>query len=122
MIVLVVATIAGPAILDSGQDTKRVGLAGEFSADLPATIKAQGDAADVEMEIRRYESIEKGQDDVRDGDIHVLVVNGSRLEWQRRIDDPVRAVTSAAIQSLAIRERASAAGIDPPRSAASSAP
>ena len=113
MIVLVVATIAGPAILDSGEDIKRVGLAGEFSADLPATIKAQGDAADVETEIRRYESIETGRDAVRDGAIHVLVINGSRLEWQRRIDDQVRAITGSAIQSLAIRERASAAGIDP---------
>ena len=113
MIVLVVATIAGPAILDSGEDVKRVGLAGEFSADLPATIKAQGDAADVETEIRRYESIEKGRDAVRDGAIHVLVINGSRLEWQRRIDDQVRAITGSAIQSLVIRERAKDAGIDP---------
>ena len=113
MIVLVVATIAGPAILDSGEDIKRVGLAGEFSAGLPATIKAQGVAADVETEIRRYESIEKGRDAVRDGAIHVLVINGSRLEWQRRIDDQLRAVTGSAIQSLAIRERASASGIDP---------
>jgi ABC-2 type transport system permease protein len=112
MIVLVVATIAGPAILDGGHNTKRVGLAGEFSADLPSTIKAQSDAADVDIELRRYESIETGQDAVRDGDIHVLVVNGSRLEWQRQIDDQVRAVTSSAIQSLAIRDRASAAGID----------
>ena len=112
MIVLVVATIAGPALLDSGPDIKRIGLAGEFPRGLPTTIEAQGDAADIEIDIRQY-GLLQGEAAVRDGDIDVLIVNGSRLEWQRRIDDQVRAVTSSAIQSLAVAERAVAAGIDP---------
>jgi ABC-2 type transport system permease protein len=43
----------------------------------------------------------------------VLVVNTQRLEWQRRADEQLRAVVTSAIQLVAVRERAAAAGISP---------
>lgn len=112
MVVLVVASIAAPAILDNRDEAKRVGLTGEFSPSLAAVVEAQGGATGIMTDIRLYPSTEKGETAVRDGDIDLLIVDGSRLEWQRRIDEELRVVAASAIQSLTIRERAAEAGID----------
>ena len=112
MVVVVVGMIVAPAILEDGNETTQVGLAGDYPSDLAPAIEAQGEATEVNTDTRRFPTIDEGQDAVRDGDIDVLVVNGRRLEWQRRIDEEVRAVTVGAIQSLAIRQRAATAGID----------
>jgi ABC-2 type transport system permease protein len=50
---------------------------------------------------------------VRDGDIDVLVVDASQLEWRTRADEQLEAVVSGAIQLVAVRDRAAAAGMDP---------
>ena len=113
MIFIVVGAIVAPALLDDRGDTKKVGIAGELPTDLAGAIEAQGRAADVDTDISRYSNTEAGRDAVRDGNINVLIVDGKRLEWQRRIDPELRAITVAAIQSLSIRERAASAGISP---------
>ena len=113
MVLVVVGAIVLPTLLDNRNDVRRVGLSGEFSTELGTTIEAQGDAGDIETDIHEYATIPSGREAVRDGDIHVLVIDGRQLEWQRRIDPELRATTVAAIQSLAIRERAERAGIDP---------
>jgi ABC-2 type transport system permease protein len=113
MIVLVVASIVAPAILDNRDEAKRVGLAGAFSPNLAGAIETQGDATNIKTDIRQHPSTEAGEAAVRDGDIDLLIVDGSRLEWQRGIDEELRAVAASAIQSLAISERAAEAGINP---------
>ena len=113
MVLVVVGAIVLPTLLDDRNGVRHVGLTGEFSTELGASIEAQGDASDVGTDIREYATVASGREAVRDGDIHVLVIDGRQLEWQRRIDPELRATTVAAIQSLALRERAESAGIDP---------
>ena len=113
MILVVLGAIVGPALLDDRGDAKKVGVVGDLPADLAAGVEAQGKATDLEVKVGRYANLEAGQEAVREGDIGLLIVDGERLEWQRRVDPELRAVTVAAIQSLSIRERAEAAGIDP---------
>ena len=45
------------------------------------------------------------------GDLDVLVVDAQQLEWQRQADEQLKAVVTGAIQLVAVRERAAAAGI-----------
>jgi ABC-2 type transport system permease protein len=52
----------------------------------------------------------------------VLVVGGNRLEWPRTVDQKLQAVVTSAIQLVAVRDRAAAAGISPDAMAAVLAP
>ena len=72
--------------------------------------------------IHRYNTLAAGQQAVRDGDIDVLVVDGQRLEWRRQTDEQLRAIVTGAIQLVAIRDRAQAAGISPDKMLALVAP
>lgn len=112
MVVVVVAAVVVPEMLDDRSEPMRVGLSGDSPMDLRGAIELQSGATGLEMSVRRYEGLEDGRDAVRDGDIHVLIVDGTRLEWQRRVNDELRSAVSSAIQSLAIRQRAAGAGID----------
>lgn len=113
MVAIVVGTIAAPALLGDGGGTKTVGIAGDPPVGLAAAIQAQGQATSRDIDIAEYSEVEAGRDAVRDGKINVLIVDRDRLEWQRRIDPELRAITVGAINSLAIRERAVSAGMSP---------
>lgn len=112
-ILIVVAVIVVPAMLGSGGGTNDVGLAGSVPDGLPIAIRAQSDAAGMEATIHRYESVGAGEEAARRGDVDVLVVDARQLEWPRRTDEQLRAVVAGAIQLVAVRERAAAAGISP---------
>ena len=112
-ILIVVAVIVVPAMLGSGGGTNDVGLAGSVPDGLPIAIRAQSDAAGMEATIHRYESIGAGEEAARRGDVDVLVVDSRQLEWPRQTDEQLRAVVAGAIQLVAVRERAAAAGISP---------
>jgi ABC-2 type transport system permease protein len=59
---------------------------------------------------------------VRNGDVDVLIVDGSTLEWHRRTDEQLEAIVTGAIQLVAVTERAAAAGITPAQLATIGAP
>lgn len=113
MLVTVAAAIALPALLDSGPGTKDVGLTGQTPTRLADALRAQGAAVDTTIRIHEYDTVVEGQDAVRRRDIDVLVVGARRLEWRKQVDEQLQAVVSGAIQLVAVRERAEAAGIDP---------
>lgn len=113
MMLVVVGIIVLPTILDSGGGTKDVGLAGTIPSDLPRAIEDQSDAVGTAARIRRYDSVAAGEAAVRDGDVDVLVVDAKRLEWRRETDERLQAVVTGAIQLIAVRDRAAAAGIHP---------
>ena len=113
MLIAVAAAIALPALLDTGPGTKDIGLTGSIPEELPAALEAQGDAVDTTIRIHRYEAVAAGEEAVRDEEIDVLVVDARRLEWPRQADEQLRAIATGAIQLVAIRDRAAAAGIDP---------
>jgi ABC-2 type transport system permease protein len=110
MIIVVVGVIALPALLDSS-GTKTVGFAGTTPPHLTTALQSQGEAVGTKIRTRSYDTIAAGEQAVRDGKISLLVVDGSRLEWQRRADEQLKAVATGAIQILAVQQRAAAAGI-----------
>jgi ABC-2 type transport system permease protein len=113
MLVAVAAAIALPALLDTGPGTKDVGLTGPTPAGLATAVESQGDAVDTTIRTHRYDTRSEGEAAVRDGDIDVLVVDARQLEWRKRADEQLKAVVVGAIQLVALRDRADAAGIDP---------
>jgi ABC-2 type transport system permease protein len=113
MVVVVAGVIIAPALLDTSTSTKDVGISGSTPAALAPTIEAQSRAFGKRARIHRYDDLARAEHAVRGGEIDVLVVDGRRLEWQRQNDEQLRAVVTGAIQLLAVRERAAAAGISP---------
>ena len=110
MIVAVVAAIALPSLIETSE-TKDIGLVGTTPATLSAAITSQGDAVGTKTRVHHYANLAEGEQAVRDGKIDILIVDNSRLEWQRRADEQLKAVVTAAIQLSAVEDRASAAGI-----------
>jgi ABC-2 type transport system permease protein len=122
MVVVVAGIIVLPSLLSSGGGIKDIGVTGSIPTELPQAIHTQGDAVDIHARVRPYETLAAGQRAVRNGDIDVLVVDGQRLEWRRQTDDQLRAIVTGAIQFVAIRDRAEAAGINPDKMLALVAP
>jgi ABC-2 type transport system permease protein len=113
MLLAVAAAVTLPALLDTGPGTKDVGFAGATPAGLTGAVQAQGAVVDTTIRIHRYDAVADGEAAVRDGDIDVLVVDGGQLEWRKRADEQLKALVTGAIQLVAVRDRADAAGLDP---------
>jgi ABC-2 type transport system permease protein len=122
MLLVVVAVIVVPALVDTGTVTRDVGFAGAVPDDLPGVATDQGDVVDVTVRVRHYDDVDVGEGAVRDKDIDVLVVDARRLQWRGEPDERLRAVLTGAIQLVAVQERAAAAGITPDELAALAAP
>jgi ABC-2 type transport system permease protein len=112
MLLVVVAVIVVPAMLDSGPGTRDVGVTGAIPAELPRAIADQGDSVAMTVRVHRFDDMAAGEDAVRQQDLDVLVVDAHQLEWRGRADEQLRAVVTGAIQLVAIQERAAAAGVD----------
>jgi ABC-2 type transport system permease protein len=113
MLLVVVAAIVVPGMLETGRVATDVGVTGVIAPALPRALSDQGDTVDVTVRVHRYEDVVTGEAAVHEGDIDVLVVDGRMLEWRGDVDERVRAVVIGAIQSVAVRARAAAAGISP---------
>jgi len=113
MVLAVVAMVVLPVLLTTSAKTRDVGLTGAVPAGLSATIEAQASGVGTSARVRRYDDSRAGAEALRSGTIDVLVVDARRLEWPRRADEKLQAVVTGAIQLVAVRERAAAAGIDP---------
>ena len=113
MALAVAAAIVLPALLSGGGGTRVVGLAGQGPSELASTIEAHGRATGTSVRIHSYDSVAAGEEAVRDAAVDVLVVNGRQLDWRRQPDAQLRAVLAGAIQTVAIRERALSAGMNP---------
>jgi ABC-2 type transport system permease protein len=113
MLVVVVAAIVVPAMLDPSAVATDVGLTGAIPTGLPRALSEQGDTVDVMVRVHQYDDVSTGEEAVREDDIDVLVVDGRTLEWRSDVDEEVHALVTAAIQLLAVQERAAAAGIAP---------
>ena len=113
MVLVVVGVITVPTMLDTGTGAKDIGVTGASPDELDRAIRDQGIAIGITTRVHRYDDLATGEAAVRDGDIDVLVVDARRLEWERRKDDQLQSVVTGAIQLIAVRERAAAAGVDP---------
>lgn len=112
-VVAVVGIIVVPALLTGGGGTKDIGLTGSVPAALPAAIESQASAVSITARIHRYPVAGAGEAAVRQGEVEVLIVDATRLEWRRQPDQQLRAVLTGAIQQAAVSDRAATAGITP---------
>jgi ABC-2 type transport system permease protein len=113
MLIVVVAMIVMPTMLDKGGGTRDVGVTGVVPSELAAAIRGQGDAIGTTVRVRHYDDWAAGQAAVRGENVDVLVVDARRLEWRDRTDERLQAIVTGAIQLVAVQDRAVAAGIDP---------
>lgn len=113
MLLLVVASIAVPALIEEAKVTKHVGFTGTTPNELPAVVTDQGKAVDVTVRVHRYGNVASGEAAVRDEKVDVLVVDALHLKWRDKADERLRAVVTGSIQLVAVQQRAVAAGIDP---------
>jgi ABC-2 type transport system permease protein len=112
-LLVVVAMVAVPAMLDTGAVTRDVGFAGATPVELPDVVTDHGDAVDLNVRVHRFDDVAAGEQAVRDEDVDVLVVDAQQLKWRGEADERLRAVVTGAIQLVAMQERADAAGLDP---------
>jgi ABC-2 type transport system permease protein len=112
MLVAAAGSVVLPGLLDSSPGAKDVGLTGDTPAGLPTELRTRGDSVGTTVRVRQFDTRTSGEAAVRDGDIDVLVVDGRQLEWHRRADEQLEAVVAGAIQLVAVRDRAEAAGLD----------
>jgi ABC-2 type transport system permease protein len=113
MLLVVVAAVVVPAVIDDGRVTRDVGVTGTVPEELPRTMVDHAEAVDVTVRVHRFDGVSTGEEAVRDGNIDVLVTDARTLAWRGQADERLRAVVIGAIQLVAVRERAAAAGIDP---------
>ena len=113
MLLVVLAVIVVPALLDGNEGALDVGLTGDVPEELPRAIGEQSEVVGETVDVHRYDDVAAGEAAVRQGDIDVLVVDARRLEWRRQADEQLQSVLTGAIQIVAVQERAAAAGIGP---------
>jgi ABC-2 type transport system permease protein len=113
MLLVVVAMVVLPGLLDTGDTTKNVGISGTGSELLERTLSSQGDSGEITIHPRRLDSLAAGEKALRDERVDVLVVEGRRLEWRGKADAELQALITGAIQVATVQQRADAAGVDP---------
>jgi ABC-2 type transport system permease protein len=112
-LVIVVAMIVLPTMIDSDEDTRDVGLAGAVPAGLEQALSDQGEAVGVDVRVTGFDQVPAAEETLRDGGVDVLVVDGQRLEWEGAADEQLKAVVTGSLQLLVVQQRARAASIDP---------
>jgi ABC-2 type transport system permease protein len=111
MLVVVVAMVVLPSVIDTSGGTKDVGLVGSSTMALSQVIRDQGEGVGTTVRVHRYNSVPAGREAIRQDHVDLLVIDSRRLEWQGRADESLQAMVTGAIQLIAVHERAKASGI-----------
>jgi ABC-2 type transport system permease protein len=113
-IVLVLAVILVPDALGGGASReRRVGLAGESSAQLPALLQASGEQLDLSVTTRAFADERAGLAALRSEDVSALLVDQRVLTWKAEIDEPLKAVVTSSVGALERARAIDELGIPP---------
>lgn len=100
-VAVVVVLIAVPEIYGAGEErTRMVGVVGDASRAPADLIEATGKQLDVEADTRAFDSELAGRRALREGNVQVLLIDGSELVWEADPDERLRAVVTAAVASV----------------------
>jgi ABC-2 type transport system permease protein len=113
MLLVVVAMVVLPGLLDTSDTTKNVGISGARSQVFEQSLAGQVDSDDIKIHLRPYDSLAAGEQALRDEHVDVLVVDARRLEWRGKADAELQGLVIGAIQVATVQQRAAAAGVDP---------
>ncbi len=113
MLLVVIALVVLPGLLDTTGPTRNVGISGATSEVFEQALSSQADSDDTTIHLRRFDNLAAGEQALRDEDVDVLVVEAQRLEWRGRADAELQSLVVDAIQVATVQQRAAAAGVDP---------
>ena len=113
MLLVTVAMVILPGLLDTADTTKNVGVSGTTSAMFEQTLSTSSESGDLTVRLRRFDNLTAGENALRDEKVDVLVVDGRRLEWRGNEDAELQALVTSSIQVATVRQRAATAGVDP---------
>ncbi|MGY1665291.1 ABC transporter permease [Geodermatophilus sp. SYSU D00696] len=115
MVLLIVGILVFQVVVNSGEDTARIGVAGD-DGQVAAAIEAQATALDVDVAVEPFGDDAAARAAVEDEtvDAAVLAGAGAGTELVVREPDPtLEAVVSGAVSSVALGAVLAEAGVDP---------
>ncbi|WP_100448712.1 ABC transporter permease [Glycomyces xiaoerkulensis] len=105
--VLIVGVLAALPTLLSGEDTTRIGLAGEEAAAIERQL-----APNEDYEVTVYGSVGEAERAVEDGEVEAAVAEGA-LYTENRVDTELRTVLDSAWRAASVQSGLEAAGLEP---------
>ena len=114
MIVLILGVLVFQVIVNSGDDTSRIGVVGD-PGQVGTALEAQGDALGVDVEVVRFDTDDEARAAVEDEDVAGALV-GSASDPELVVQDPdgtLEAVVSGAVGAVALGDALAQAGVDP---------
>jgi ABC-2 type transport system permease protein len=120
---ILVAIIFVPKLLGS-DDPKEfdVGLVGQASQPLGQVLTAQGEAADIRINLRQPASAAEAEAAVRDGGLDLAVIDGRELVAEAEVDEQLNLLVQAASRGVRAQQTLEAAGVPPGEIQAALAP
>ncbi|SHF71352.1 ABC transporter permease [Geodermatophilus nigrescens] len=115
MVVLILGVLVFQVVVNSGSDTRRVGVAGG-DAQLGAALEAQAEALDLDVEVVDVDDDAAARTAVEDEEVDAAVLGsgGSAPELVlREPDSTLEALVSGAVSAVSLGQVLSEAGVDP---------
>ncbi len=114
MIVLILGVLVFQIVVNSGEDTSRVGVVGD-PGQVGAALEAQGEALGVGVEVVRFDDDGAARAAVADEDVDGALLGGAAAPELvvREADPTLEAVVSGAVGAVALADTLARAGVDP---------
>lgn len=109
-VLLVVTLVILPTLIGRSK-TYHVGLTGAVPPGTAAALAVQTKAVGHQLETITYATVGAGERAVRDKNVDVLLIDGTRLEWRSRSDSTLTAAIANAVQAVHVRQQADRLGI-----------
>ncbi|MGY1728915.1 ABC transporter permease [Geodermatophilus sp. SYSU D01062] len=114
MIVLILGLLVFQVVVNSGEDTGRVGVVGD-PGQVGRALEAQGDALGVDVEVVRFDTDDAARAAVEDEGVDGALVGAAAAPELvvREPDTTLEALVSGAVGAVALTDALAAAGVDP---------
>ncbi|PWW21475.1 ABC-2 type transport system permease protein [Geodermatophilus normandii] len=114
MIVLILGVLVFQVVVNSGEDTSRIGVVGD-PGQVDTALEAQGEALDVDVEVVRFDTDDAARTAVEDEEVDGALVGGSSAPELVVVDPDttLEAVVSGAVGAVALGDALAQAGVDP---------
>jgi ABC-2 type transport system permease protein len=120
---ILVAIIFVPKLLGADDPEEfDVGLVGQASQPLGQVLTAQGEAADIRINLRQPAGAAEAEAAVRDGTIDLAVIDGRELVAEAEVDEQLNLLVQAASRGVRAQQTLQAAGVPPGEIQAALAP
>ncbi|MGY1830657.1 ABC transporter permease [Geodermatophilus sp. SYSU D01180] len=114
MIVLILGVLVFQVVVNSGEDTSRVGVVGD-PGQVGQALEAQGEALGVDLEVVRFDTDDAARAAVETEEVDSALVGAAAAPELvvREPDTTLEAVVSGAVGAVALTDVLAQAGVDP---------